>query len=110
MFVLPSFQEGDSMAVKEAMGAGLPVIITPACHLDAVTEIGAGLVVAPTVDSVAGAITALARSEPMRLAMGAAGRDFIAREYTWPNLGRQFLEIAQDVVLKTRTSTRWCEP
>ena len=45
IFVLPSFEEGDSIALKEALGSYLPVIISKQCRLDIIGEYNAGIVV-----------------------------------------------------------------
>ena len=37
-FILPSDDEADSMAIKESMGHGLPVIITKECKFDDVRK------------------------------------------------------------------------
>jgi poly(glycerol-phosphate) alpha-glucosyltransferase len=41
-FCLPSYSEGLSVAVLEALSIGLPVIVTPACNMDEVAAAGAG--------------------------------------------------------------------
>ena len=64
IFVLPSHEEGDSMAVKEAMAARLPVVVTRQCRIPQVETRGAGLVVDPTPESVADALVAL--DEPLK--------------------------------------------
>ena len=45
VFILPSFEEGDSIALKEALGSYLPVVISSQCRLDIVEEYNAGIVV-----------------------------------------------------------------
>ena len=43
--MLPSFEEGDSIALKEALSSYLPVIISKQCRLNIVEEFNAGLVI-----------------------------------------------------------------
>ena len=45
VFILPSFEEGDSIALKEALGSYLPVIISKQCRLDIVDQYNAGIVI-----------------------------------------------------------------
>ena len=77
IFALPSRFEGMPNALLEAMGAGLPVIVSDASPgpLEEVTDGKHGLVVA--VDDVAAlttALTKLAGDAGLRRAMGEAGR------------------------------------
>ena len=84
LFVLPSYSEGFSVAVLEALAAGLPVVISEACNFPEVAEIEAGFVVPAEDAAVAGAIRSLLADEPLRTRMGANGRRLIEKCYTWP--------------------------
>lgn len=55
-YVLPSYSEGLSMALLEAMGVGLPVIATRACNMPEITTYGAGWEIEATADDVTSAL------------------------------------------------------
>jgi poly(glycerol-phosphate) alpha-glucosyltransferase len=87
-FVLPSFSEGFSMAVLEAMAARLPVLVTRQCNLD-VEAFGGGLLAEPDAASVARQLHALLDlSDADRRAMGERGRREVEARYTWPRVAR----------------------
>jgi glycosyltransferase involved in cell wall biosynthesis len=83
-FVLPSYSEGFSMAVLEALAARLPAMITTACHFPELAAAGGGLVVEPTRAGVtAGLRDLLGRSRSELSTMGARGRMLVENQYTW---------------------------
>jgi glycosyltransferase involved in cell wall biosynthesis len=92
-FVLPSHSEGLPVAVVEAMGAGLPVVITPGCNLPEVAEQGAGLVVRADPGEVAEALNKVFASGDQARAMGENGRRLVRERFTWAGIARQLLEI-----------------
>jgi glycosyltransferase involved in cell wall biosynthesis len=106
-FVLPSHQEGDSIAVKEAMASGLPVVITPACHFPEVTAFNAGLVVRPDEDELCQALETLATCRSDRNLMGINAVRIITGRYTWPRIVERLLQIYEDVVAREITSRDW---
>jgi glycosyltransferase involved in cell wall biosynthesis len=73
-FVLPSLAEGLPMALLEAMGMGLPAIVTAVGAMPEAVRNGIeGLVVpADTAGALAEALDALARQPQLRVRMGAA--------------------------------------
>jgi glycosyltransferase involved in cell wall biosynthesis len=92
-FVLPSFSEGFSMAVLEAMAWRLPVVVSRQCNLD-VEGPGVGLLCEPDAVSVAARLRdLLALSGAERRAMGGRGRAEVELRYTWPTVAAQLLEV-----------------
>ena len=87
IFALPSHQEGFSMSIIEAMGRGLPVLITNRCHLDQVCEWDAGEVTEPTIEGLANGLSKLLACDDARLReIGTNGSRIVADYYTWPNV------------------------
>ena len=92
IFVLPSRYEGAPNTLLEAMGHGLPVIVTNASPgpLEYVVDDATGLVVSPDdVDQLVNALMRMATSDKLRQRLGASARskvaqfDMVAVEEAW---------------------------
>ncbi len=95
-FVLPSFSEGFSIAILEAMACRLPVLLTPECHFaDAVAQ-GAALEATPDAQSLAHvARVLLGQTDEQRAQMGERGHDLVANHYTWENVAASWKSLYQ---------------
>jgi sugar transferase (PEP-CTERM/EpsH1 system associated) len=84
VFILTSRYEGISIAMLEAMGAGLPVIATRVGGVPETVRDGkTGLLVGPDdLPGLAQAMRQLAESEESRREMGRRGRDFLIEEFS----------------------------
>jgi len=93
-FILPSYSEGFSMAILEALVCRLPALITTACYFQELADLGGGIVVEPVLDQVTrGLRELLERSPAERAALGAAGRALVERKYTWEQQGQRLAEV-----------------
>jgi glycosyltransferase involved in cell wall biosynthesis len=98
-FVLPSYSEGFSMAVLEALAARRAVLISTACHFPELGEYDGGIVVEPTVAAVQEGMRALLAMTPQeRAAMAGRGRALVERDYTWIRQGRRLAELYRWIV------------
>lgn len=102
VFVLPSYQEGDSIAVKEALAAGVPVLITHPCHFPQVAEADAGLVVKPDVNEISIALEALCVDDALRSRMAGNTRPLVRRYYAWDMLGAELVQRYEEVLARRR--------
>ncbi|HTU65471.1 MAG TPA: glycosyltransferase [Steroidobacteraceae bacterium] len=89
----PSRHEGFSLTLLEALAHGVPVITTPESNLPALLAVDGGLVVDGDVESLSAALIALVGDPARRERMGAAGRDLVARHYTWDQVASQSLAL-----------------
>ncbi len=98
LFVLPSYSENFGISVVEAMAAGLPVVVSEAVNIwREVVADGAGLAVPCERAALARAIAALMPDPDRRRAMGAAGRDSVARRYDWDRIAARLEEVYRAV-------------
>jgi glycosyltransferase involved in cell wall biosynthesis len=91
LFALISREEGDSVAVKEAMAVGLPVIITDSCRLPEVGRSGAGRIVPPDVESVSRELVRFAGDPEARSETGSRGRALVRSHFASTEIGRRML-------------------
>lgn len=83
LFVLPSYSEGFSVAVLEAMAQGLPVVLTHQCNFPEAAIEGAGLQIEPNIQQLSAAIEEL-MVDPVRInKMGQRGKQLIQERYAW---------------------------
>lgn len=93
-FVLPSYAEGFSMSILEAMASKLPVVYTDACNFPEAARRRAGLVGSPGVKSLVNNLTILLNmSDSERQQMGETARTIVETEYAWPKIASQWLEV-----------------
>jgi poly(glycerol-phosphate) alpha-glucosyltransferase len=100
-FVLPSLSEGLPMSVLEAWAYGLPVVMTPECHLpegfasQAALEIRNGKM----GDSKwSGLQQMLDMSDSDRIEMGRRGRRLVEEKFTWPKVAAQMKALYEEIL------------
>ena len=83
-FLHPSYSEGFSMGILEALACRLPVLITPGCNFPEAAKCGAAFEVPSDPEGVTlGLRNMLGATEDQRKEMGNAGFELIESRYTW---------------------------
>ncbi|MCJ8282982.1 MAG: glycosyltransferase family 4 protein, partial [Rivularia sp. ALOHA_DT_140] len=79
VFILPSYNEGLPMALLEAMGWGLPVIVTPVGGIpELIISTENGLLVTPgNIQQLSQAMQELIQSQSLRVSLGNAARETV---------------------------------
>lgn len=93
-FILPSYSEGFSMAILEALACRLPCLITTKCYFPELAAAGGAVVVEPDADDVSrGLRDLLERTPSERAALGQTGRALVERDYTWDRQAERLAAI-----------------
>lgn len=96
VMVMPSHSENFGMSVAEALAAGMPVIASRGTPWSKVEEVGCGLWVSNTPESLA---TAIHQMDRMPLdEMGARGRAWIESEFTWQPRALAMIALYHDLL------------
>ena len=91
VFVLPSREEGFSIAILEAMSMASPVIMTHECHFPEAEAAGAAIVIDVTSTALANALEKMLSDTGLRERVGQAGQTLVRKEYAWRNIAKQVL-------------------
>jgi glycosyltransferase involved in cell wall biosynthesis len=98
VFVISSDREGMSLAILEAMGAGLPVVGSDVLGIHEAVE-GIGILVAnPSAETFASAIDNLA-AHPERLQSMSAASIAKAQQYSWQSLVARLEEVYRSILV-----------
>jgi glycosyltransferase involved in cell wall biosynthesis len=96
IFVLPSFSENFGVAIAEALAAGLPVVATVGTPWKNLEEHGCGWWVRTDVEQLAETLReAFALSKRELALMGAKGKAWMKRDFSWNRLAAQMIEVCE---------------
>lgn len=94
LFILPTFSENFGIVVAEALGTGLPVITTTGAPWRVLRDHRCGWWIEPGVQSLARAICdATALSDGDRQQLGARGKEYVTREFSWRTIGQRMAAV-----------------
>ncbi len=93
LFVHPSSSEGMAMSILEAMGFGLPCVITPGCYMPAAMQEGAALESRHDAAAVAHTIIQALASPEQTQEVGRRASYYINRHHAWSGIARRTLEL-----------------
>ena len=84
VFVLPSYTENFGLAVVEAMGAGVPVVVSNAVNTsDVIIQHNAGWVTTHDTDEISAAILCALRNPLEARARATRAQDLVVGQFTW---------------------------
>jgi glycosyltransferase involved in cell wall biosynthesis len=105
-FVLPSHQEGQSMALLEAMSFGVTPIITSISNQkkhEIIKHLQNGLICQANAEDLAQAIIKLGQNNKLNQKLGAAAYQTIATKFNLHHTATLYLKTYQKIHLKTRS-------
>jgi len=99
VFTLVSLAESCSMAMLEAMAAGLPIVATKVGgNVELIEHNVNGLLVEPeNIGALSSALSALAADSQQRLRFGAYNRALIEQRYGWRSVAQQYEAIFKEM-------------
>src|SRR3990170_527830 len=94
LFVLPSIQEGQGIALLEAQASAKPVVAFNVGGVpEAVLDKETGLLVKPSHAELATAILKILSDSPLRKMIGAKGREFVSNNFSWDICAQKMLRV-----------------
>ena len=97
VFVLPSIQEGQGIALLEAQATAKPVVAfnVGGVH-EAMLDKETGLLVKPSSRELAESILKLLANCSLREKMGSKGREFVSDNFSWDVCAQKMLQVYRD--------------
>jgi glycosyltransferase involved in cell wall biosynthesis len=103
LFVLPSTQEGQGLALLEAQASGKPVIAFNAGAISETMVQGkTGLLTQPNKDELAQAILKLLSDSSLRENMGDSGRKFVSENFSWNSCAERMFNVYNEAIERSK--------
>jgi len=101
LFCLPSYHEGFSVAILEAMASGTPVLISEGCHFPVVEREALGWTHACGSEPLLACLREALTSAEERQRRAERGRRWVEAHATWPQLAYRYERLyAQHIIEK----------
>lgn len=107
IFALTSYQEGDSIALKEAMASGLPLLMTRQCHYPVWEEAGFAKVVNTDRVQIASALKLLLSDSTDLAEMGEIASKYAKEHFNVQVVYGELREGYRDAIIGSRSSVGW---
>jgi glycosyltransferase involved in cell wall biosynthesis len=104
-FILPSFEEADSVALKEALALGLPVIISEQCRLEDVEMFNCGLIAKTNILDLFLKFKEILNKDYSHMSLNAI--NLIKNKYNSKIINDNLYTIYLDTLHGTRFSKQW---
>ena len=105
LFILPSFEEADSVALKEAMSLSLPVLISEQCRMSIVSEKNAGFIIKTNISSLKDKLLALKDADLNK--MGENSRNIMENYFDNESCVNKLWQIYKDLYTGSHNSKAW---
>lgn len=92
-FVLPSHSEGFSVAVLEALAAGLPALVSPACNQSEVADYQCGMIINPSAGELAETLDHFLRLPSEDVVRMRTQARVLAGKYSWDTIGTKMADV-----------------
>lgn len=100
IFVSPTRSENFGIVVGEALGCGVPVVVTKGAPWEKIEEVGCGYWVDVSVEGIAdGLLRMMQLSDEQRQEMGKKGREWVAREFAWEHIAAEMINVYRSVLV-----------
>jgi glycosyltransferase involved in cell wall biosynthesis len=106
IFILPSYEEADSVALKESLACGTPVIISKQCRLNDVADYNCGLIISNKSEDLILAIEKMSNRDLINI-MAKNSIKLINEKYTSDLINKNFYDIYLDVASGTKLAKNW---
>jgi glycosyltransferase involved in cell wall biosynthesis len=101
VFVFPSIQEGQGIALLEAQATSKPVVsFNTGGVSETFVDQKTGLLTEPNSTELANATLKLLENKELRDKMGKNGREFVSKYFSWDKSADALLEIYKEVISK----------
>jgi len=98
MFIFPSLSEGSTRAGMEAMGIGLPVLVTDNCGIPAVNDFNALVVPIKDAEAIADGVVKLYQSPELRERIGKEASKQIKENYNSNSYHNHLLSFYKEIL------------
>jgi glycosyltransferase involved in cell wall biosynthesis len=100
VFVLPSIQEGQGIALLEAQATAKPVVAFDVGGVrEAVLDNETGLLMKPDSNALADAIMKLLANWSLRETMGSKGRKYVVDNFSWDVCAQKMLKVYREALV-----------
>jgi glycosyltransferase involved in cell wall biosynthesis len=99
LFVLPSLEEGQGVALLEALASGTPCVAGNVGGIPEMLSPECGALIPPgDAPALASAVCGLLEDESRRRAMGRAARAAVCERFDWPAIARRILAVYEQAL------------